>query len=364
MSVQQPDIGQIDKKLNIEESVHEADIKYYDTRTAPVDFYGLYNPREEKAFCRMPLDKAKAVSGSVGVLSTYTAGGRIRFKTNSEYVAIRCVRPPRASIMSHITFLGCSGFDVYEYIDGKFQYLDSLVPPAKLTDGYESVVHFETRREREIMLHFPLYDRITDLYLGLQEDATLSHGSKYTYETPVVYYGSSVTQGGCAARPGTTDSAFLSRWLDFDFVNLGFSGSAKGEQAIADYIAGLNMSVFVYDYDQNSEYKNLEETHWNMYKTIRKAQPKLPIIMASKKTLYVKPSEREETFLRREAIIRNFERAKAEGDDRVWFLDGLTVFANHGGDECTVDGSHPTDLGFYLIAKAFEPFVKNALSLD
>lgn len=364
MSVQQPDIGQIDKKLSIAECVNEPDIKFYDIRTAEVDIYGLYKPLEEKIFRRMPEDAAKSVSGSVKILSQYTAGGRIRFKSNSEYVAIRCIRPPRASIMSHITFLGCSGFDLYEYADGKYHYLDSFVPPAKLNDGFESVIHLAERREREFLIHFPLYDRVTDVYLGLQEDATLSRGSKYTYEKPVVYYGSSVTQGGCAARPGTTDSAFLSRWLDFDFINLGMSGSAKGEPEMAEYIAGLDMSVLVYDYDQNSEYVDLERTHWEMYKTIRKAQPKLPIIMASKKTLYVKPEEVKETYLRREAILRNFEKAKAEGDDRVFFLDGLTVFKDHGGDECTVDGSHPTDLGFYLIAKAFEPFVKNALSLD
>ncbi|MBP3313049.1 MAG: hypothetical protein J6K84_00115 [Oscillospiraceae bacterium] len=358
------EITQIDKRFNIEESVHEEDIRFYDVRTAPVDLYGLYNPRTEKIYRRMPEDVAKSVSRSVGVLSEYTAGGRMRFKTDSEYVAIRCLRPYRA-ISSHMTFLGSSGFDVYEYVDGKFRYLDSLIPPAKVTDGYESVVHFGTRRERELLIHFPLYDRVTDLYLGLQEDATLTHGSKYTYEKPVVYYGSSVTEGGCACRPGTSDSAFLSRWLDFDFVNIGLSGSAKGEPAMAEYIAGLNMSVFVYDYDQNSEYEDLERTHWEMYKIIRKAQPKLPIIMASKKSInHVRDAEKEETLLRREAIRRNYEKAKAEGDDRVFFLDGLSAFAEFGEDECTVDGYHPTDLGFYAIAKAFEPFVKQCLTME
>lgn len=364
MSVQQPDIGQIDKKLSIAECVNEPDIQYYDVRTtSQIDIYGLYNPREEKTYRRMPDDVAQSVSKSVGILSTYTAGGRLRFKTDSEYVALRCIRPPRASIMSHITFLGCSGFDLYEYVDGRFEYLDSFVPPAKLNDGFESVIHLEERRERDLLIHFPLYDRVHDLYLGLQEDATLLNGSKYTYEKPVVYYGSSVTEGGCACRPGTTDSAFLSRWLNFDFVNLGMSGSAKGEPEMAEYIANMDMSVFVYDYDQNSDYANLERTHWEMYKTIRKAQPNLPIIMASKKTRNVKPTDVKETFLRREAIMRNFEKAKAEGDERVFFLDGLTAFQDHGGDDCTVDGSHPTDLGFYLIAKAFEPFVKQALEL-
>lgn len=363
MSVQTPDIGQIDKKLHIEETVCEEDIQFHDVRTAPVDIYGLYNPRGEKIYRRMPEESAAAVNNSIKILTEYTAGGRIRFKTDSEYVAIRCLRHHRVSIMSHITFLGCSGFDLYEYVDGKYQYLDSFIPAAKLNDGYESVVHFETRKERELLINFPLYDRVTDLHLGLQKDATLSHGSKYRFEKPVVFYGSSVTQGGCACRPGTTDSAFLSRWLDIDIVNLGFSGSAKGEPEMAEYIANLPMETFVMDYDQNSDYENLERTHWDMYETIRKAQPKLPIIMASKKTTNWRPSEKEETFLRRDAIRRNYEKAKAQGDENVYFLDGLTAFAEYGGDECTVDGAHPTDLGFYAIAKAFEPILKHCLNI-
>lgn len=363
-------LSNIDKNFIIKDSVEQDDIVWYNVREADVDIYGLYNPRTEDIFRRMPADVAMATSKSVGTLVQYTAGGRVRFMTDSEYVAIRMTRPLRKTIMSHITYVGCSGFDCYQKDGNDYIFSGIFKPPAKRFESYESITHFngkkftDLKKLRDVIINMPLYDRVTDLWIGLREGSVLKPGGKYRYEKPVVYYGNSVTQGGCASRPGTTDSAILSRELDFDYVNLGFSGSGKGELPMAEYIANMDMSVLVMDYDENSPIEDLEFTHRRLYDMVREKHPKVPIIMNSRRALKLTPSQQAETWARRDIILGNLQRAKDMGDNRVFFLDSREIFKDYGENNCFVDGAHPTDLGFWLIAQAMKPIVKHCLELS
>ena len=113
-------------------------------------------------------------------------------------------------------------------------------------------------------------EELEDVLIELEDDAKLETPTPYTLERPMVFYGSSITEGGCATRPANAYTALLSRWLDADYINLGFSGSAKGEMEIANYIAGLDMSVFILDYDHNAPtIEHLAETHEPFFKMIR-----------------------------------------------------------------------------------------------
>lgn len=356
------DIGQIDKRLHIEQTVQETDIVWHNVRTADVDIYGLIDTG--KQFIRMPMDKAEAVSADVAELNVNTAGGRVRLKTDSEYIAVRITFPLVNGFTPHLNYVCTRGLDAYEKKeDGTWEFVGAFMPKVEEHAGFESVVHFETRRTRDLLLNFPLFGEVHDFDIGIQKDATLSCGSKYAIEKPVVFYGSSITHGGCASRPGNSHVALCSRYLDFDYVNLGFSGSAKGEQAIADYIASLDMSVFVLDYDFNSDWKALEKTHWRMYETVRKAQPDTPMVFASQCTLRWRPFQHKLTMRRRRYIMDNLAKAKAMGDDKVFFVDGQTVFAPFGGDNCTVDGIHPNDLGFYAMGQAYTAEIRKALEV-
>ena len=363
-------LEKLDKNFIIEDRVERDDIVWYNVREADVDIYGLYNPRTEDIFRRLPLDVAEATSKGVTNLSRYTAGGRVRFMTDSEFVAIRCTRPKRASIMCHIPYLGSSGFDCYQKDGDRYIYSGSFLPPEKVFEGYESITHMEgeaylcMKKMRDITINMPPYDRVNDLWIGLQKDAVLTRGGKYRYEKPVVYYGNSVTQGGCVSRPGNVDSAMLSRELDFDYINLGFSGSGKGEKTMADYIASLDMSVFVMDYDYNSAVEDLDYTHKRLYDTVRAANPTVPIIMNTRRGLEFTPSEQAECRQRWDIIMKNFERAKSFGDERVFMLDSREIFKDYGENDCFVDGAHPTDLGFWLIAEAMKPILKHCLELS
>lgn len=334
------DISKIDKNFKIETKLNKTDIKFYDVLEEPFKVYGVFY--EEDKFRRMPKEVAKAVNDGVYGLHTHTAGGRVRFKTNSSYVAISA-EMPNIGKMAHFAVSGSAGFDLY--VKGeKETYKKSFIPGFNFTGGFESVAEFGSSQMREITINFPTYSEVSKLYIGVAESAEILEPTPYKYEKPIVYYGSSITQGGCCSRPGNTYEAVISRRFDTDYINLGFSGSARAEDTVAEYVKNLDMSVFVYDYDHNAPtLEHLKATHKRMYDIIRKANPDLPIIIMTKPTYF--PDVRAYTVIK-----ETYEIAKANGDN-VYYLDGPMLMALAGNDG-TVDGCHPNDLGFYSMAKA------------
>ena len=342
-------IEDIDKNLKVETSLSVEDICFHDVRKDPFDLYGLYRAKEEPVFKRMPDNVATATSEGVERLAKNTAGGRVRFTTDSSYIAIKCAMPS-ITRFPHMTLTGTTGFDLYIDKNGKGIYAGTFMPPVDIQDGYESIFHFPDRASRSVTIHFPLYNEVSELHIGLQKDAALDHGAKYTYEKPVLYYGSSITQGGCASRPGNSYENIVSAKLDCDHINLGFSGSARGEDAIVDYMATLDFSIFVSDYDYNApSVEHLRDTHEKMFLEIRRTHPATPVVFMSRPNFDI---DVEQSVIRRDIIYQTFMNAQANGDRNVFFLDGECLFKDENRDACTVDGCHPNDAGFVRMAEA------------
>ena len=337
-------IAEIDKNLAVETNIERDGLCFMDVETAPFKLYGIF--KEGESFRRIPEDVARNVSEGVYNLHTHTAGGRVRFVTDSPYVAIKTKYTP--SKMPHFALTGSAGFDMYSECDGEHRYEGTFLPPFDVSDGYESVIDFPERKERIITINFPLYSSVTKLYIGLKAGSVLIEAPKYRMEKPIVYYGSSITQGGCASKPGSSYESILSRRFDCDYVNSGFSGNAKGEDGITDYIKSLDMSIFVLDYDHNApSTEHLQATHQKMFQAIRKAQPKLPILIMTRPKYYMIPEEMK----RHEIIYNTYITAKEQGDENVYFLSGrqlMSLVADNG----TVDNCHPTDSGFFSMAGA------------
>ena len=337
-------IALVDSNFKVESKIKEKDIRFYDVNQAPFQIYGVFY--DSGKFRRLPESVSKTVSEGVHVLHSRTSGGRVRFKTDSPYIAINA-KMPIISKMSLFALTGSAGFDLYVR-DETDKYAGTFIPPYTIKDGYESIIYFNSSQMREITINFPLYSEVSELYIGLRDGALVGEPKPYKTEKPIVYYGSSITQGGCASRPGNCYQSIVSRRLDADFINLGFSGNAKGEPEIAEYIRDLDMSVFVYDYDHNAPTaEHLKNTHEKMYRTIRDAKPDLPIVLMSRPKLCLTDDEK----LRFEIIKKTYEDAKAAGDANVYLIGGDTLMAL-AKDDGTVDGCHPNDWGFASMAKA------------
>lgn len=338
---------EVDKNFIIETKINKPDIVFYNPKSEPFRIYGLYDYKNESVYKRLPDEIGTTTNPGVKKLYLMTAGGRLRFSTNSKYVAIK-VKMPYIGHKPHMPLTGTTGFDLYIDTDADSCFYNTYKPPIHSTDGYESVIEFSDCKYRSITINFPSYNAVDELLIGLSKDAKVGEGRKYRNKSPVVFYGSSITQGACSSRPGLTYENIISRRLNLDYINLGFSGNGLAEENIVRYMSGLDMCMFVSDYDHNApSVEYLEETHCRMYKIIREANPDIPYIMLSRPDF---DRNYKDSIRRRNVIIDTYRYALKQGDENVYYIDGEGIFQGNDEDCCTVDTTHPNDLGFKKMA--------------
>ncbi len=352
-------IDQIDSNFNLQGIVPQNHL-FHSPHEAPFSIHGLV-PNGQRSLCRLPLDWLPRMSDGVQNLSWHLAGGVVRFTTDSSGLSL-VWKLKGEGVMPHFTACGQSGMELFEETDLGMRHVKNFLP--QTNDGCGCHLNQTGYTDlpgglRHYALYLPLYNGLDELLIGLSPDARLLPGRMPGLAKPIVFYGSSITQGGCATRCGSCYTHILCRRLDAAHINLGFAGNAKAEPAMAEYIASLSMSAFVMDYDHNApDADYLQKTHEPFFRTIREAQPELPILLVSKPDYDKNPSMAQK---RREVICRTYENALAEGDCHVWMLDGETLFGTTDRELCTVDGTHPNDLGFLRMADVMEPVLRKML---
>ena len=345
-----PRIEEIDKNFSLQTAISGGEFINIDN--APFTLYGVAG-KDDVGYYRISPDVAKATSDGVNYLNRETAGGLVRFSTNASTIAVKAETPVSPSVMPHMTVLGSCGMDLYE---GE-KFITSFQPPIPVTDWVQEkkLLHEDGEHRvgfHEYTLYLPLYGAYKNISIKVNEGAEIRPGACFKNEKPIVFYGSSITQGGCAGKPSIAFTNLLSRYNNLYVYNLGFSGSARAEDVIVDYMSKLDMSVFVMDYDHNSNSVELKERHLNFYKKIREANPDLPILMASAIPIFNNSDFHGND--RRRTIRATYEYAKAHGDTNVWYVNGCDFFDTIPFDDCTPDGCHPNDIGMYMMYKGFE----------
>lgn len=323
----------------------------------PVRLCGVFRNADGR-FIRLDESVAAATNDTVRERNYNPVGGRVRFKTDSPTLTVKYTvasnRPDWA-----IPMAGSVGIDVYAGTGENSRWVGYVNPYNYSNLTAENRI-FKGEGLETVTINLPRNEPLINLTVAVEDGAVLCEPDEYTYKTPIVFYGSSITEGGCATSPGNAYTSIVPRELDSDYINLGFSAGAHGEQAIADYIAGLEMSVFVMDYDHNAnDVAELEERHERFFKTVRAAQPNLPVIFMTKPDF---AGDHEVNAARRALIKRTYDNAVAAGDGNVWFIDGESFFAGYDRGICTVEGCHPNDFGFWLMARKVCPVVREALA--
>ena len=332
-------------------------VKFFKPYEKPFEIFGLYGSPETDGYCRIPEGVAKATSARVAELYSNTAGGRIRFKTDSDVLVIRTKN--RSAMTYHTTPAMRSGYDVYiDRPQGAICLGCTKPDPFSLTE-YEFTYNLGGG-EKELTVNMPLYGNVETVSLGLRAGATVSEHTPYKHNTPIVFYGSSITQGACSSRPGKCYEAIISRKYDVNFTNLGFSGACRAEESIINYLADLEMSAFVSDYDHNAPtVEHLKNTHHRLYEKIREKHPDIPYFMITKPDFRFE----KDSMDRRAAVMESYLKAYNSGDKNVYFIDGSAFFNGTDISDLTLDRCHPNDEGFGRMAAYIGDVIAKVMDL-
>ena len=336
-------------------------MKTYSCYEEPLTLHGLHHVQpDQKEYWRLPLDVLEQLP-QYEFLGRRTVGARVRFRTDASKIIIRFSLKTE-EVDRCMALPASAGLDVYTGSGADSRFAGYVAP----TDyGFKDTVIEGTIDKRPgmdtVTINLPRNEHLSHLEVAVEDDAKVEAAPPLAIPTPILYYGSSITEGGCADRPGAAYTSIVSRWLDADYFNYGFSGSARGENAFAEFIAAHPaMSAFVYDYDHNAPSpEHLEQTHQPFFDIVRKAHPSVPILLLTRPDVDRNPDDSN----RRRAIVNEtYLNAMRGGDRNVYFIDGQSFFGAWGREECTTDGCHPNSLGFMRMAERIYPVLKQIIS--
>jgi len=262
--------------------------------------------------------------------------------------------------MPHMPATGVSGLDLYARdANGKWSWVANGRPSGKTSTA--ALASTLPPGEREYLIYLPLYNGTSSLEIGLPKATKLKKADERKAK-PIVFYGTSITQGGCASRPGMVHAAILGRKLDAPAVNLGFSGNGTLDPEMGVLLAEIDASVYVLDCLPNLNPQQTAERTVPFVAALRKARPDTPIVMVEDRN-YANaawhPGLKERNAGNQAAYKKAYDSLVAAGVKGLHYIPGEPLIGTDG--EGTVDGSHPTDLGFLRQAEAMEPVLKPLL---
>ncbi|MCJ7750518.1 MAG: SGNH/GDSL hydrolase family protein [Armatimonadetes bacterium] len=330
-------------------------LTWYDATSIQIEGKGWQDT--ESFFDRFPARALDQVNDDLKGLARLSPGMAIRFVTDSGTLTARWSLGDDAYVMTHMAATGTSGLDLYVKAgDGSWAYTGTGRPEDK-RDNEATFFSNRPKAERTYLLYLPLFNRLTSLSIGVTAGSSFETVQSGAGKT-VVFYGTSIVHGGCASRPGMAYPAIIGRALDCETVNLGFSGSARMEPVVCDLLAELDPDVFVIDALPNMGSDPITERTLNLVGTIRESRPSTPIILVENITCQTGPALGSDGSYERgiNAQLRAaYEQLLVERQTRLHYLEGANLLGTDG--EGTVDGTHPTDLGFSRMAQIIGPVV-------
>lgn len=362
------DIKKVDSNFLNNEA--KEDILFIDPKISDlVKIYGLYWFSEDKRYHRLSkkLDNIlPKLEGSVDVLAGNSSGGIVAFYSNTNVLKIK-VKLSFKFHMGHMPYTGQAGFDLYignTYQDMKF-YRTSNFDFNKNEYEFTFFNHPSLNYNNKLyVLNFPLYATVEEILIGVSPNCNITPClDLFTKEDKIVFYGTSITQGGCASRPGMSYTQILSRMLGTECLNYGFSGNGKGHIEIAEALSEIKkVKMFVLDYEANATFDRLKATLDNFVKCLREKYPTVPIVIISKIMMYLE--FHDDDYVKNEKKIRSYQKnyVKNSNDENLYYIDGAKVLGKNNISEKTVDGCHPTDYGFISMAEYLYPIIKKILT--
>lgn len=340
-------------------NVQGADMVYYNMSSFPL--LGTVVHGGKTQYTRLPDSLSKVCRPPLWDLGYNTAGMSIRFASNSTKIAAKWNSRNTFS-MNHMTPVGIRGLDLYALQDdGTWTFVNSARPRLNKKTSETTIISDMIPKMREYMLFLPLYDGIDSLYIGVDSLSSVMMPMSPTpvRAKPIVFYGTSITQGGCANRPAMCHTNILQRWLNREVYNLGFSGNGQLDYEIADLMGNIDAGMYILEFLPNVTYDQMNERMDKFYKILRAKRPNVPILFVETPPF---PHRRfnQEVFKKvsqKDACLNAyFKELKHRGEKNIYYLRSTKQLGDD--NEATVDGNHFTDLGFERYSKVLYPIIK------
>lgn len=353
--------GTLLSSLAAQQKGDDPNLVWTDIRKLGVEGQGWQDTKAP--FDRLPGRAEGLVRDPIWNLSRHSAGLAVRFVTAADSIHARWTLTSPKLAMPHMPATGVSGVDLYvRGEDGKWRWL-AIGQPKEQTNTVKLVGPLP-KGKREYLLYLPLYNGVSSVEIGTAKGQEIVKAPAYPagHEKPLVFYGTSITQGGCASRPGMVHTAILGRWLDRPVINLGFSGNGRMEPEMAKLFAELDPAVFILDCLPNMGPQEVAERVEPFVHALRKARPSTPILLVEDRSYsnsYLVASSRDRNEKSRAALKSAYQNLQKAAVPHLSYLPGEDLL---GPDtEGTVDSSHPTDLGFYRQAEVMAKSLREVL---
>jgi len=337
----------------------EGDTAWYDVAAWSVEGRGW--SENKRCFDRLPAKADGVVPKSVWNLSRHSAGMCVRFETDATRISVRYTVLSPGLAMPHMPATGVSGLDIYARDDqGRWAWLGVNKPSGgpKLTAELASGI---APGRRAYMIYLPLYNGVESLEIGVPRDAAFTPLPPRE-KKPIVFYGTSITHGACASRPGMAYPAILGRRLDRPTINLGFSGNGRMDPEVGALLAELDAAVYVIDCLPNMDAAAVASRTEPLVRQLRAARPDAPIVLVEDRSFTnarFLPQRQAHHAASRAALRKAFEQLQAAGVKNLYYVEGEHLLGDDG--EAGTDGSHPSDLGMMRMADALEPVLRPLL---
>ena len=316
----------------------------------PADLHSRYD--------RLPAKAEKIVRPPVWSLSRDSAGIAFRFNTDATTIQLRYTVGDKAIALPHMPATGVSGVDLYALDKGTWKWVDVTRPKEPATTY--TIAGLDPGK-RTYMGYLPLYNSTVKIEIGIPEGTAFEPIAPRTAK-PIVFYGTSITHGASASRPGLCHPAILGRRLDRPVINLGFSGNGKMEPEVVALLSEIDAAVYVIDCLPNMTGAEVAERAEPLVRQLRKARPDAPIVLVEDRSFtnsWIFKARRDRHAENRASLIRAFDLLVSSGVKNLHYIEGENLLGDD--TEGATDGSHPNDLGFMRQADIFEPVLRKAL---
>lgn len=352
-------VAKLDPAMDVNKAAADG-LDWHDVTAWGVEGRILPDQDRQRWFDRLPSSAQGSVTSNVWNLSRDSAGMMVRFKTDAKAIHVHYRLMDQNLAMPHMPATGVSGVDLYaRNADGQWRWVQVTKPAAQEVKA--EVVSGLAPGYREYAAYLPLYNGVESLSIGVE------HGSKFEglqpRARPIVFYGTSITHGACASRPGMVHTAILGRWLDMPVVNLGFSGNGRMDAAVGDYLCQIDAAAYVIDCLPNMGPADVAKKCVPLVKQLRSAKPATPIVLVEDRRFtndWILPAKHQFHSENHAALQAAYEQLKADGVAGLFYIHGDTLYGDDS--EGATDASHANDLGFMRQAEAFAPVLREALA--